>query len=138
MEDRGTDHAGNGGVIISKRPSYTVQATSQLETFMSLYQILIEGRNFLITVEGDCAKHGFLTYRYVEASDPESAGNKAVQMIREAEDLREITVNASDDPPIVNVEGILEITSGDETERIPPNFIYYRENPKRWWQFWKR
>lgn len=82
MEDRGTDHAGNGGVIISKRPSYTVQATSQLETFMSLYQILIEGRNFLITVEGDCAKHGFLTYRYVEASDPESAGNKAVQMIR--------------------------------------------------------
>lgn len=105
---------------------------------MPNYQVLINGQNFLIDVDGRIERHGFFTVRFIEATDAAAAENQAVEMIREAEPLRELVRNTPDDPPIMDVTQIVELECLDGTEDQEPGFIWYKETPKRWWQFWKR
>jgi hypothetical protein len=105
---------------------------------MPRYQVEINGQNFLIDVDGRVAKHGFFTMRFVEASDSTDAENAAVQMIRDAQRLRNIVRNPSDDPPVMDVVRVVELDSFEGIEIREPGFVFYPESPKRWWQFWKR
>lgn len=101
------------------------------------YQVHINGQNFLINSDGNISRHGFFTYRFVEAPDPKSAENAAVQMIRDTQRLRDVVLNAPNDPPVMDVTEILEIELNGESEIDQPGFVFYAETPKRWWQFWK-
>ena len=38
---------------------------------MPKYRVQIDGRNFLIDIDGEVTKRGFITFRYVEADDPD-------------------------------------------------------------------
>jgi hypothetical protein len=105
---------------------------------MPKYQVEINGQNFLLEFDGRVAKHGFFTTRFVEASDPTDAENAAVQMIRETRRLRDILRNTSDNPPVMDVVQIVELNSFDGIEERKPGFVWHPENPRRWWQFWKR
>jgi hypothetical protein len=105
---------------------------------MPIFRIEINGQNFLIDSEGQVAKHGFFTMRYVEAYDASVAENEAIEMIRKSQRLRDLVRNRSDDPPVMDVTEIVELESLDDIEHREPGFIWYPENPKRWWQFWKR
>jgi hypothetical protein len=107
-------------------------------TGMPRYKVEINGQNFLIHMEGQIAKYGFFTTRFVEATDSTAAENTAVQMIRETQRLRELVRNAPDDPPVMDVIGITEMESVDGTGSREPGFAWYEERPKRWWQFWRR
>jgi len=40
---------------------------------MIKYQVMLEGKNFLLNMEGSIKKYGFYTTRYLEANDPEDA-----------------------------------------------------------------
>jgi hypothetical protein len=103
-------------------------------TGMPRYKVEINGQNFLIHMEGQIAKYGFFTTRFVEATDSTAAENTAVQMIRETQRLRELVRNAPD----MDVIGITEMESVDGTGSREPGFAWYEERPKRWWQFWRR
>jgi hypothetical protein len=105
---------------------------------MPKYQVEIEGQNFLVDLEGKLARHGFFTYRFVESIDPPAAENAALQMIRETQHLRDLVRNASDDPPVMDVVQIVELETFEGIENQEPGFVWYEENPKRWWQLWKR
>ena len=104
---------------------------------MRRFRAKINGANFLFQLEGKIAKHGFYTFRDVEAADAEAAEIAAVQVLREDQKLRSLVQNAPEDRPTLAVEEIWEI---DEREEHPPTgFIFYLMEPaKRWWQFWKR
>lgn len=104
---------------------------------MPKYQVEINGRNFLVDFEGRVAKHGFFTTRCVDAADPAVAENAAVQMIRETQQLRDLVHNTSGDPPIMEVTQIVELESFDGIENREPGFVWYVEDSRRWWQFWK-
>ena len=41
--------------------------------FMIKYQVMLEGKNFLLNMEGSIKKYGFYTTRYLEANNPEDA-----------------------------------------------------------------
>jgi hypothetical protein len=105
---------------------------------MPRYQVEINGQNVLLEVDGRVAKYGFFTTRFVEAVDRSAAENAAVGMIRETERLRDLVRNTSGDPPIMDVTQIVELESFDGIKNREPGFVWYEENPRRWWQFWKR
>ena len=92
----------------------------------------------MIEMDGRIAKYGFFTTRFVEATNADAAENAAVQMIRETQRLRDLVRNAPGDPPVMDVTGITAMESFDGIKNLEPGFAWYEENPKRWWQFWKR
>ncbi|MBI5722961.1 MAG: hypothetical protein HZA50_03305 [Planctomycetes bacterium] len=88
-------------------------------------------------MDGKVAKHGFITFRFVEADDPDAAENAAVQQLRDDQELRVLVRNDKHDPPMMDVIEILERDSFDGIG-TQPGRIWYEMNPKRWWQFWRR
>ncbi len=102
---------------------------------MKEYQVMMHGRNFLIDVDGKVARHGFFQNCFVEADSPTQAEERAVQQIRGDDELRALTRNAKEDPPILDVESMVEIKGSHDGEDVKTGKIWYRE--KRWWQFWK-
>lgn len=105
---------------------------------MPKYLVEVEGTNFLIELEGVRSKHGFFTVRSVEVDDVTAAELQAIERIRTLPRLRELVLNPPDDPPVMHVRSILEVTSFDENEEPEPGLVWYSVQPKRWWQFWKR
>ncbi len=105
---------------------------------MPLYKVMINGRNFHIDMDGRVAKHGFFTFRVVEASDPAAAEYAAVQKIRETQRLRDLVRNTPENPPVMDVTSIDEVKASPRIEEREPGFVWYDEDPKRWWQFWRR
>jgi hypothetical protein len=104
---------------------------------MAKYRVLVNGGNFLIDMDGRIAKYGFYIWRFVEADDPTGAEYAAVEMLRTTQKLREMVRNHRDDPPVMDVSEMVEVESF-ESELQGTGFVWYEENPKRWWQFWKR
>jgi len=104
---------------------------------MPKYVVQVEGRNFLVERDGKTERHGFFTVQFIEAADVEAAKNAAVEAIRNTESLRDVVRNASDDPPVLDVTRALETESFGEVECRDPGFAWYKEHPKRWWQFWR-
>jgi len=102
---------------------------------MNKYHLLMNGRNFLVEMDGKLAKHGFFENFFVEAESPEEAEALAVGKIRGNEDLKAITQNPEDDPPIIVVEEMSELESFDGVETMESGKAWFLE--KRWWEFWK-
>lgn len=103
---------------------------------MPKYRVQLDASNLLVDFDGSTAKYGFITFRYVEADDPTSAENAAVQLLRDDQDLRAILQNNPSDPPVMDVIEIAELESFDGVENQPGR-IWYEIYPKRWWQFWR-
>ncbi|PCK08136.1 MAG: hypothetical protein COA42_10845 [Alteromonadaceae bacterium] len=61
---------------------------------MSYYQVVLEGKNFLIEVNGENKSSEFHTTRWVKASTPEAAKLAAVELVTNDESLVHITHNS--------------------------------------------
>ncbi len=96
----------------------------------------MNGRNFLIRIDGKPRKHGFYQNIFIEADNPENAELLAVDKIRQNEELRQVTLNSKEDPPMIYLDSIWEIDDiGDEDTKLEKGRTFYTE--KKWWQFWK-
>jgi hypothetical protein len=84
---------------------------------MKKYRVMLEGRNFLLDMEGSVEKYGFFTTRYVEAENPEQAEIKAVQLIREDQSLKVAAKNEGS-KPLIYLDSIVELESF-EGVRLP-------------------
>jgi hypothetical protein len=102
---------------------------------MKKYHLLMNGRNFLVDMDGKIAKRGFLQNFFLEAKSPAEAETLAVQKIRGNEDLRAITRNPKDDPPVIVLDEMSELESFDGVEAMESGKAWYQE--KKWWQFWR-
>lgn len=104
---------------------------------MPKYQVEIDAKNFLVEMDGELAKYGFISFQFVEADDSGAAERAAVQMLRDDEELRGIVLNEETDPPVMDVTKIVELAP---TVDLPsqPGRVWYEMNPKRWWQIWRR
>ena len=96
---------------------------------MGKYMLRISGRNFLVDMDDSGeAKHGFLTFRFVEASDASVAETVAIEQVRTNSHLRSVVRNPAEDPPHMVVEEIDELESFAD---VPPHelgFIWYPED----------
>lgn len=105
---------------------------------MSKFIVEMEGANFLIDVEGERSKHGFVSVRCIEADNARTAEVEAVERVRTSPRLRELVLNPPDDPPVMLVTRTVEIAGFDHVEGDEPGLVWYPENPRRWRQFWRR
>lgn len=98
---------------------------------MRKYQVKVEGRNFLIDIDGRLIKHGFFTTRFVEAADPASAETEAVQKMRRTQWLRDLVRNDPDDPPTLHIHEITEVDSFDGIGDVEAGATWYAEDEER-------
>jgi hypothetical protein len=92
---------------------------------MSKYKVMLEGKNFLLNLEGSTRKYGFYVTRYVEANDPEQAELNAVKIIREDRELRKSVKNDRSDPPMIYLESIDELNSFEGIHVPGTGFTFY-------------
>ena len=102
---------------------------------MPKYKVEIDGQNFLINMDGRQAKYGFFMFRLVDADDEAAAAKQAVQMVRDAPNLGDTVLNRGDDAPTIDVLSIVEVV---DLQNPQPGLIWYPEQSRRWWEFWKR
>ncbi len=94
---------------------------------MSKYEVIINGVNYLIHVDGIVKKMGFWVTRYIEANDPDEAEELAIESIRSSAKLNLIIQNQENDPPMIHMDEIYEIASFDGLSTLEPGLGFYEE-----------
>lgn len=90
---------------------------------MKKYKVLVEGVNFLIEIDSELIRHGFYTWRCVEALDPAKAESITMEMLRG--ELKGVVKNEKSDSPMMFVEKIQEADSFDDMPLQRTGFIWY-------------
>jgi hypothetical protein len=85
---------------------------------MQKYRVAIKGRNLLAEIDGVRDRLGFYTTVFVEALSVQDAEFRAIDMLREDTRLRDMALNAKDDPISFCAEDVSEIDSF-EGMRLP-------------------
>lgn len=73
------------------------------------YKILIEGKNFLLDMDGKKQKYGFFTTRWVQAGHSSEAEAFALRELHSDKKLKGMAYNAADDPPVLHVDELEEV-----------------------------
>jgi hypothetical protein len=102
---------------------------------MKKYRLLMNGRNFLVNINGKPKKHGFYQNIVVEADSPKQAELLAITKIRHDEELKRATFNSKDDPPIIHLDTFWQLDILDDVGALEFGRTFYAE--KKWWQFWR-
>jgi hypothetical protein len=94
---------------------------------MKKYTVRVEGRNYLVKSLDDNKeeKLGFFTARFVEANNKKEAENIALNLIRE--ELHDKIINKRDNPPMLYVEDIDEVSSFGDNIVPGKGFTWYPE-----------
>lgn len=95
---------------------------------MSKYRVLLNGRNFLLSLDGRPRKLGFYATRFVEARDAEGAENAAVELIRADDALKGTVLNSRDDPPMLYADEVEEVGASGAAHHVSAGFSWYAED----------
>ena len=96
----------------------------------------MKGSNFLLNKDGKQKKHGFYQNVVIEAGSPRQAELLAISKLWHDKELKEITLNAKDDPPVIQLDTLWELDIMDDESGIENGRTFFL-GKKRWWQFWK-
>jgi hypothetical protein len=94
------------------------------------FAVEVRGHNFLVRFDGEPEPraHGFLTRVEVEADDEAGAETAAIQLLRQTQRLRDMTLNGRDDRPRLFVERMGEYESGPVPPlTVDPSLIWFPE-----------
>jgi hypothetical protein len=101
---------------------------------MPKYRAMIEGRNFLLNLEGRTRRFGFYQTVFVESAGPDEAEADAIAHVRADTELQQMARNERSDPPMLYLDALYEL-EGAEPLPSREGRTYYVE--KKWWQFWR-
>ena len=141
---------GVGGMA---RMSPEREGSALLGSEMNKYDVLVNGRNFLLAIVGalppsgkvgllgvtklvgkytaSLRKHGFYMNVYVEADSPEEAETRAVALLRKDRKLRNLMMNEPGDQPRLYVEEITTLTSFRGCHRPRTGLGFYLERQRK-------
>ena len=97
---------------------------------MKKYQVLVEGRNVWMDINGERKNGGFYTCRFVEEKNEKDAANAAIELVKNALRSRDDIVNTKSDPPLLQADEIEELESFDNIESLEPAFIFHDEDKR--------
>ena len=103
---------------------------------MKKYRLLLKGRNFLLNQDGKQKKYGFYQNVFIEAGSPRQAELLAISKIWHDKDLQESTLNAKDDPPVIQLDTLWELDILDDVSDVESGREFFADK-NRWWQFWR-
>src|SRR5690348_15774031 len=92
------------------------RSTRPLGVEMPAYRALIEGRNFLLAVDGKTRRHGFYQTVFVRVADSSEAESAAIQVVKDDAELKQLAQNAHDDPPMLYLDSLEE---ADDSDSLP-------------------
>ena len=93
--------------------------------------VMLEGRNLILEYEGEAARFGFSTTRYVVAANAEEAEGIAIQQLHDDAKLNETLLNRPEDPPRYSVTHHIEVEAFDATSKSDLGYIFYRDRDTR-------
>ena len=85
---------------------------------MQKYRVIVHGQNLLTEVDSVRQRLGFYTNVFVEAFTSADAEARAIELVREDTDLRDMALNSEDDALSVSADEVQEIESFDGV-RLP-------------------
>jgi hypothetical protein len=94
---------------------------------MQKYRVMIHGRNLLREIDGVRQRYGFYTNIFVEAFTSADAESRAIDLLRENAHLRDVALNAQDDPVRFSADEIQEIESFDGVRPSRQGLALYAE-----------
>ena len=92
------------------------------------FHLMMRGENFAIETDGKIKRLSFFQNLFIEAENNESAEEKAIQLIRSDQSLRDAVRNSQDDPPRLFVEELHELDSFDDIEHKDQGRIFYNDD----------
>ena len=94
---------------------------------MQKYRVIVHGQNLLTEVDGVRQRLGFYTNVFIEAFTSADAESRAIDLVREDSHLRDILLNAEDDPLSLSTDEVHEIESFDGARLPRSGFTLYPE-----------
>ncbi len=95
---------------------------------MKKYRILVHGRNLLTKADGAQKRFGFYTNVFVEAFGAAEAESLAIDLLREDAGLKEIVMNADDDPVVLTADEIQQAESFEGFQLPRTGLALYSES----------
>ena len=96
----------------------------------------MQGSNLLLLVNGKKRKHTFTQNLVVDANNPKQAEQLAIARVTLDKDLKKITLNKENNPPLIKMETIWELGALEDINKIEDGRTFLPA--KRWWCFWKK
>jgi hypothetical protein len=78
---------------------------------MKRFRVTLNGKNFLLDLNGEPTKFGFHAVRYVKAETPEEAGKIAIILIHQNRILKESVMYEGVDRPSIDILEIKEVNA---------------------------
>lgn len=91
------------------------------------FELIFNGQNFLVRLDGEKKKHGFFKTVRVEANSLEEAELKGVELLRQDEQLLALTMNGPGDGPMLFLDSHKQLSS-DEALDFPAGATWYPED----------
>jgi hypothetical protein len=91
------------------------------------YKILLEGKNLVMSVDGQIQKLGFYTTRSIMANNEDEAIKLAVELIKNDPKIIRNILNEKNIPPYIYAKEIQEADSFDEEMEINPGYVFFPE-----------
>jgi hypothetical protein len=98
---------------------------------MNTYKVLLNGKNFLMNIEGKISRKGFYASRIIQASNEEEAQKLAIEMIVADQKLNNVVINTSSDSPNIFVDEVTIMknhVSMQEKEKANKVYMFYSED----------
>jgi vacuolar-type H+-ATPase subunit I/STV1 len=94
---------------------------------MNGYQVVVNGKNFLVEVDSCLTKLGFFINVYVQAESRHQAEFAAMEQLMQYEGLRNYVRNTKEDPPAMYADEIKEIRNYTQIDQKIEEIAWYSE-----------
>lgn len=111
--------------------SSTVPSAASAGDQPKKFIVMLEGSNFIFDNGGKPTRLGFVTTRHIVARTAEEAESRAIQQIREDPTLSDSIVNASSNPPRIEVTRHFEVESFASDRSPDLGYIFYEDRRSR-------
>lgn len=93
---------------------------------MKVFRVLVLGEHFKMNVSGEQCWMGFYSTRFIKAANPHEARSSAIAAVRLDTKLDGLALNGVDDPPLLFVDEIEEVSELDVPE-VEPGFVLFKD-----------
>ena len=95
---------------------------------MPTYRAIVNGRNFLLEIDGKQQRFGFFQTVIVAAATPAQAELDAISTVKASPDLQQLVKNDRADPPMLHLDTLHEVEAAEAGGPSSEGRSLYRED----------
>lgn len=94
---------------------------------MTSYKIIVNGTNFVLSIQGKEQRMGFYATRFVEANNVEEAQEAAMRLIMNDNKLRQAIRNEPNSQPQLHIDEVTEAPITEQDKSTNNAFMFYAD-----------